>query len=50
MESINRLSAGSDAYFYIDFQGEFIYGFSPAKQALSLHFTDYHKGENHYER
>jgi len=34
MESINSLSAGSAAYFYIDFQGEFLYGFSPTKQAL----------------
>jgi hypothetical protein len=34
MESINSLSAGSAAYFYIDFQREFLYGFSPTKQAL----------------
>jgi hypothetical protein len=34
MESVNRLSAGSAAYFYIDFQREFLYGFSPTKQAL----------------
>jgi len=34
MESNNSLFVGSDAYFYIDSQGEFLYGFSPAKQAL----------------
>jgi hypothetical protein len=34
LDLINSLSVGSDAYFYIDFQGEFFYGFSPTKQAL----------------
>jgi hypothetical protein len=34
MESINSLSVSSDAYFYIDSQGEFLYGFSPTKQAF----------------
>lgn len=34
MESINSLSVGTEAYLHIDSQGEFLYGFSPAKQAL----------------
>jgi hypothetical protein len=34
MESVNSFSVGSDAYLHIDSQGEFLYGFSPAKQDL----------------
>ena len=50
MEFINSLSIGSDAFFYIDSQGLFLYGFPQQSKPLSLQFTYYHKGENHYER
>ena len=42
MESNNSLSVSSDAYFYIDSQGEFLYGFPQQSKPLSLHFTHYH--------
>ena len=42
MESINSLSVGSDAYFYIDSQGVFLYGFPQQSKLLSLQFTHYH--------
>jgi hypothetical protein len=41
MESNNSLSVSSDAYFYIDSQGEFLYGFPQQSKPLSLHFTHY---------
>ncbi len=50
IESIYSLSVGSEVYFYIDSQGLLLYGFSQQSKPLSLQFTYYHKGENHYER
>ena len=47
---MNSLSVGSEVYFYIDSQGLLLYGFSQQRKPLSLQFTYYHKGENHYER
>jgi len=40
----------SDAYSYIDTQGEFLYCFPQQSKLLSPHLTHYYLGENHYER